>query len=125
MGIGLSIILIISGRLAGLSGVVAGMLWPGDRDWRLFFVFGMVATGAIVFAVSPGTFDAAESRPLALTALAGLLVGFGTRLGNGCTTGHGFCGLSRGSKRSFLAMMTFFMVAVGTATLYSVLGGRA
>jgi uncharacterized protein len=125
MGLGLALILISSGRLAGLSGIVAGMLWPGDRDWRLFFVIGMLGVGATVYLVSPTTFDAAQSRPIGLIVVAGLLVGFGTRVGNGCTTGHGFCGLSRGSKRSFVAMMTFFMVAVATATLYGVLGGAS
>jgi uncharacterized protein len=116
MGLALSVMLIATGRLAGLSGIVAGLLWPGDRAWRVYFVLGALAVGATVRAVSPEVFDPAESRPLALIAIAGLLVGFGTRVGGGCTTGHGFCGSSRLSKRSIIAMMTFFVVGVATAT---------
>jgi hypothetical protein len=125
MGIALSIILLATGRLAGLSGVVAGVLWQGDRSWRAWFVLGALATGATIFAVSPGTFDPESIRSLPVIAIAGVLVGFGTRLGNGCTTGHGFCGASRLSKRSITALMTFFAVAVATATIAGTLGGRS
>jgi uncharacterized protein len=125
MGVALSLMLLSSGRLAGMSGVIAGVLWPGDRTWRVWFVAGALATGAAFAAASPEMFDAGSGHALPTLALAGVLVGFGTRVGGGCTTGHGFCGTSRMSKRSIVALMTFFAAAVATATLAGTLGGRA
>jgi len=119
IALSLSIMLIASGRIAGLSGVIAGVVHPfGDGDhWRAWFVLGMVAAGLVFEVAAPATFDAGGPASLPIVALAGGLVGFGTRLGGGCTSGHGLCGLSRRSLRSLVATGVFFAVAVATATL--------
>jgi uncharacterized protein len=117
IALSLAIMLIATGRIAGLSGVVAGLLTAGDRAWRAWFVAGMLAVGAVFEIVRPQTFDAAARVPLPVIAIAGVLVGLGTRLGNGCTSGHGLCGISRFSKRSILATIVFMGVGVVTATI--------
>jgi len=119
IALALSILLVATGRLAGLSAVFAGLLSPvrGDWAWRAWFVVGMLATGAIFRVAEPSTFDAGARVPLPILALAGVLVGAGTRLGSGCTSGHGLCGMSRGSRRSIAATLVFFGIGVATATL--------
>jgi uncharacterized membrane protein YedE/YeeE len=115
----LAIMLVGTGRIAGLSGIFAGLLrgTPGDWEWRAWFVAGMLGVGAIFAVVRPETFDRAARVPLWAVALSGVLVGVGTRLSNGCTSGHGLCGTSRLSKRSVIATMTFMAIGVATATL--------
>src|SRR5689334_11059207 len=118
IAIGLAITLVATGRIAGLSGIFAGCLTAtGDRAWRLLFVVGMLAAGAAFQLAAPSTFDTTARVPLPVLAIAGVLVGFGTRLGNGCTSGHGLCGISRFSRRSLVATVVFFGVAVAVATL--------
>ena len=117
IALSLAFMLVATGRIAGLSGVVAGLLVPGDRAWRAWFVAGMLGVGAAFELAAPHTFDTTARVPLPLVALAGVLVGVGTRLGNGCTSGHGLCGISRLSKRSILATCVFFGVGVATATI--------
>ncbi len=105
------------GRVAGISSIW-GELLVGDaagRTWRLAFVAGMLVAGVAAARIAP-TAITASPPPLAGVAVAGLLVGFGTRLGSGCTSGHGVCGLSRGSPRSLAAVMTF--MATGAATAF-------
>lgn len=111
----LAIMLLLTGRIAGLSGVFSGML--RGEPWRVWFIGGMLATGALFELAAPSTFDAGARVPLWLVAIAGALVGLGTRMSNGCTSGHGLCGMSRLSKRSIIATMTFFAVGVATATI--------
>jgi uncharacterized membrane protein YedE/YeeE len=111
----LALMLILTGRIAGLSGVLAGAL-AGD-GWRIWFLAGALAVGAVFELAAPETFDAGARIPLWLVAVAGALVGAGTRLSNGCTSGHGLCGMSRLSKRSIVATCVFFAVGVATATL--------
>lgn len=115
----LALMLIATGRIAGLSGIFAGFLrvTPGDWSWRAWFLVGMFAVGAVFRVAEPATYDYAARVPLWLVALSGVLVGAGTRASNGCTSGHGLCGMSRLSKRSIVATMTFFAVGVGTATI--------
>lgn len=119
VGIGLAsgFLLLTLGRIAGISGIVGGLLGPpgpGDRAWRVAFVLGLPLGAALVAAASP---DAAlvvfPTRGAPLLA-AGVLVGIGTRLGSGCTSGHGVCGMARGSARSFAATATFMVVAAAT-----------
>jgi uncharacterized membrane protein YedE/YeeE len=119
IALSLSISLIATGRIAGLSGVLAGLVHPvrDDWAWRAWFVLGMIAIGAVFQLVAPTTFDPTTGVSLPTVALAGAFVGVGTRLANGCTSGHGLCGASRGSKRSIVATVVFFGVAVVTATL--------
>jgi len=117
IALSLAIMLVATGRIAGLSGIVAGLLTTGDRVWRAWFVAGMLAVGGVFEVVRPQTFDAAARVPLPVVAIAGVLVGLGTRLGNGCTSGHGLCGMSRMSKRSIIATLVFMGVGVVTATI--------
>ena len=101
-------LLLLNGRVAGISGIVGGLVWPrgSDSSWRVLFVVGLLAGGVALYMVRPATFGAA-AVPLPLAVVAGLLVGFGTRLGGGCTSGHGVCGLGRLSARSLAATLTF------------------
>ena len=119
IAISLATMLLVTGRIAGLSGVFAGCLQaaPGDRTWRMWFVGGMLATGGAFAVAHPATFDAGARVPLWVLAIAGALVGLGTRMSNGCTSGHGLCGMSRFSKRSLVATIVFFGVGVATATI--------
>jgi uncharacterized protein len=107
------------GRVAGISGIAAAAIAPNkdeasDTAWRLVFVMGLVIGGLIAYQFV--TVPAPEARPMWLLVLAGLLVGFGTVLGSGCTSGHGVCGLGRRSLRSLVATCTF--MAAGFATVY-------
>jgi uncharacterized membrane protein YedE/YeeE len=119
IAISLATMLLLTGRIAGLSGVFAGCLrgTPGDWGWRVWFLGGALAVGAVFELAAPSTFDAAPRVPLWVVALAGACVGLGTRLSNGCTSGHGLCGMSRLSKRSIVATLVFFGVGVATATI--------
>lgn len=120
IALGLAVMLIGSGRIAGLSDIVAvviGLHRRGGRAWRANFLGAALAVGAIFEIVQPRTFDPLPPHPMWLVAISGALVGVGTRLSNGCTSGHGLCGIGRFSKRSIIATMTFFGVAVATATI--------
>jgi uncharacterized membrane protein YedE/YeeE len=119
IGLSAALLWILNGRVAGISGIVGQLLHPaaGDARWRLMFVLGLVGGGALVAALHPGSFDLPHGGTGALL-LGGLLVGFGTRLGNGCTSGHGLCGMSRLSPRSIVATVVF--MAVGMATVFVV-----
>lgn len=114
--IGLSAVLLMAweGRIAGISGIAGRLLPPylDDRlPSRLGFVIGLVAAPLLVIAVTGGPVLQTVSSNLPLMAVAGLIVGFGSVYGNGCTSGHGVCGLSRLSKRSFVATGIFMAVA--------------
>jgi uncharacterized protein len=124
IGLASSLLLLASGRVAGISGIFGGLLLgkPGDRAWRTAFLFGLLAAGLSFAWLQPGALGASP-RGLGALAVAGLLVGVGTRLGNGCTSGHGVCGISRGSRRSLLATLTFVGTGILTATLVRLLGG--
>lgn len=126
IGLSASILLLGSGRVAGISGIVGGLLAPrpGDVGWRTAFVGGMFAAGLVAAAMFPGAFTSTLERSPVALALAGLLVGFGTRLGNGCTSGHGVCGLSRLSPRSLASVVTFmFTGGVAAFVVNHLLGG--
>jgi uncharacterized membrane protein YedE/YeeE len=116
IGASASLLLILNGRIAGISGIVAGLFQRDFREvgWRAAFVVGVVLAPLLYQAVlgplPPITFDAS----MGLIAVAGLLVGFGTRLGSGCTSGHGVCGLSRASPRSLVATSVFMVTALVT-----------
>jgi uncharacterized protein len=113
IGLSASMLLLLNGRVAGISGIFGGVLAPSpsERSWRGAFVLGLILAGVAAASLSPGAFDAGPVRSVGATAAAGILVGFGTRLGNGCTSGHGICGLSRLSLRSLAAVMTFMATA--------------
>lgn len=124
IGLSAALLLALNGRIAGISGVFGGLLdqlaargegtGTGERDWRALFVLGLLLGGLLLRVLDarylPGP---AVDSPVVLV-VAGLLVGFGTRLGSGCTSGHGICGLSRLSTRSLAATMIFMAVAMAT-----------
>ncbi len=123
IGLSASILLLALGKIAGISGLLGGLLFPtrGDVSWRAAFVIGLVIAGAAAWTLSPASFGSSP-RGLGFAVVAGLLVGAGTRLGNGCTSGHGVCGLSRLSVRSLAATITFIGAGMGTVTLLRMLG---
>lgn len=116
LGLSAALLLVANGRIAGISGIVAGLLKPqkGEFSWRLLFVLGMVAGGVLapLLGVDFPQYSS-ELTSLSLVA-AGLLVGLGTKLANGCTSGHGICGMGRLSKRSIVATCVFMAVAIAT-----------
>ena len=117
-----------NGRIAGISGILGQALWPSrgeDRGWRIAFLVGL-PLGALLASLLGVRLVPEISADTPTLILAGLLVGFGTRLGNGCTSGHGVCGLARGTKRSLAATLTFMGVAGLTVfVLRHALGGGA
>ncbi|MGP7733011.1 YeeE/YedE family protein [Oceanimonas smirnovii] len=116
------ILLLVGGRIAGISGIVAGIGSQPDKGWRLAFVAGLVAVPMLIFGLDLAeAYSLQEYSPWRLL-LAGLLVGIGTRLGNGCTSGHGICGMGRLSPRSIIATLMFMAAGIATVTLLG-LGG--
>jgi uncharacterized membrane protein YedE/YeeE len=118
IGLAATLLLWINGRIAGISSVVSGIVRPatGDVAWRVVFLGGLAGAGAAAAWLFPGAIGESPSNTGTL-ALAGLLVGSGTRLANGCTSGHGVCGVSRWSLRSIVATATFCVAGVLVASL--------
>ena len=118
IGLAVVLLLVLNGRLAGISGILGGLLGPdgADRRWRAAFVAGLVL-GASGYVLATGKPSVSVQASLPVLVVAGLLVGFGTRLGSGCTSGHGLCGLARLSRRSVAATAVFFGVAIVTVFL--------
>ncbi len=111
IGAAASLLWLGSGKVAGISGILGGALGGAEgRGWRLLFLGGLLAGGVAVALGRPDALSS-PSQPLPLLAAGGLLVGFGARLGGGCTSGHGVCGISRLSRRSLVATLTFFASA--------------
>lgn len=123
IGLSASILLVFTGRIAGIAGIVGGLVRPrrGDWTWRAWFVAGLLVGAAALSLAAPRPFVPAP-RSLATLAVAGLLVGIGTRLGNGCTSGHAVCGVARLNERSFVATFVFVGTAVVTVTALRVFG---
>ena len=117
IGTAAAMLVLVNGRIAGISGIVGGLLRPipGDTAWRMAFVGGLIVA-AVVYAIvaAPPELTIDAGYPTLVTA--GLLVGIGTRYGSGCTSGHGVCGISRRSPRSLVATAGF--MAAGFVTVY-------
>jgi uncharacterized protein len=127
IGLAASWLLLANGRATGISGIVGGLLgaWNADSTWRLSFLLGLMAGGGVLMATLPEAIGAPAGRSLVAVAAAGALVGYGTRLGSGCTSGHGVCGLTRFSPRSLVATLTFMGTGFVTATLLGLIGGAS
>jgi len=127
IGIGALLLLWRAERIAGISGIIGGLLHftRSDTLWRLVFLTGLLAGGVALIFLDPSTVTF-NTRPSKLTLIvAGLLVGFGTRLGDGCTSGHGICGLGRLAPRSMVAVFTFLTTGIISAVIVSELSGGA
>ena len=119
IGLAVAVLLLLNGRISGISGIVGGLVAPkgSDAGWRIAFVAGLLL-GAFAYALAKGgAIPVTMQAPVPVLVAAGLLVGFGTRLGSGCTSGHGLCGIARLSKRSIVATSVFFGVAMLTVFL--------
>ena len=112
IGLAASVFILGAGRIAGISGIAAGLTQGPDRLWRAAFLIGLVVSPLLLHGL-PSSLDLSFRNP-PLLVIGGLLVGGGTRLANGCTSGHGVCGLSRRSTRSLAATCTFMLFGIVT-----------
>lgn len=129
IGLSAAVLLFFKGRIAGISGIAGGVILPekGDIPWRILFLVGLISGGLLyqLFGISPSVENIQPvTGKLGLIA-AGLLVGIGSALGTGCTSGHGICGLARRSLRSLVATLTFMMTAMITVYIVRHLVGGA
>ena len=121
LGLASAVFILFNGRILGISGILGGLLVPqrGDAGWRIAFLLGMALAPVTLGLIAPQLLTVPRiDAGFATLVAAGLLVGYGTRLGSGCTSGHGVCGLSRLSLRSLVATASF--MAAGFATVYLV-----
>jgi uncharacterized membrane protein YedE/YeeE len=126
IGLAAALLWLANGRIAGVSGIVGGMgkAAKGDRAWRVAFVIGMLAAPGLSALLTGSLPRVTIDASLPTLAIAGLLVGFGTRLGSGCTSGHGICGIARLSPRSIAATAVFMVTAIIVVALRRhVMGG--
>lgn len=125
IGGGSLLALIVSRKVPGVSGVFGRLLLPtcSDRIWRLLFLAGLVGGAGLLFFLSDtaATYRIPSGRSLLVFAIAGLVVGFGTRLGGGCTSGHGVCGVGMGAKDSIIATIVFMAAGFLTAFLFNLI----
>lgn len=112
---------VLSGKIPGISGVFGRLLVPAtpDKTWRALFLLGLIAGAALSFALWQSAAIYRPIRSLGVMAVAGLLVGFGTRLGGGCTSGHGVCGVGMGAKDSIVATLIFMVIGIATVFIYN------
>jgi uncharacterized membrane protein YedE/YeeE len=119
IGLAAAMLMLLTGRLAGVSGVLGGLVAASsDRAWRIAFIAGLVAAAIVAPLFGAPSPAHPASSSLLLFAIAGLFVGFGSRMGNGCTSGHGVCGFARLSARSLIATLVFMGVAVATVAIH-------
>lgn len=111
IGFAVTLMLLFNGRVTGISGIVASSLSKPSRDglWRWMFLAGMILGGILMHMANPDLFTNISGRSPIVVLIAGLLVGYGTVMGSGCTSGHGICGVSRFSARSLVATLTFML----------------
>lgn len=109
IGIAVTLMLLFNGRITGISGIIAASISKPGKDglWRWAFLAGMLSGGVLMFHLYPNYFINLSGRSLVVIGTSGLLVGYGTVMGSGCTSGHGICGISRFSVRSVIATLTF------------------
>jgi len=122
IGVAASLLLWLNGRIAGISGIIGGLLDPAlnKEAWRIAFILGLVTAGIFALIMEPNSLGLPpENRSIGTLGFAGLLIGLGTGLSQGCTSGHGICGLARLSLRSLIATLTFMVAGIVTATAYA------
>ena len=119
IGIAASMMLLFNGKVAGVSGIFGGMLFQQgkERAWQLSFIAGLIAGGILLYIINAEFFENSSGRGLLTATIAGLLVGIGTRVGGGCTSGHGVCGIGRLSLRSIVATVTFVLAGMAIVVL--------
>jgi len=124
IGLSATLLMLTNGRIAGISGISYGLLGKpgGDKAWRISFLVGLLV-GALFYVTFSGLPFSPVQRELPLLLAAGFLVGLGTKLGNGCTSGHGVCGMARLSKRSLVATAVFLVTAIATVWITTQIGG--
>ncbi|MDF1823375.1 MAG: YeeE/YedE thiosulfate transporter family protein [Verrucomicrobiales bacterium] len=122
IGGGSLLALIVTGKIPGVSGVFGRLLKPKENEihWRLIFLFGLITGAGLLFALSEqaSIYRLPDGRSWFVYAMAGLVVGFGTRLGGGCTSGHGVCGMGMGARDSMLATAVFMAAGIVTVTVF-------
>jgi uncharacterized membrane protein YedE/YeeE len=125
IGLAVSLMMLFNGRVTGISGILAGILRPNKADlgWRVFFIAGLLLGGVVLLFVRPEAFVQESAALWGDYIVAGLLVGVGTLLGNGCTSGHGVCGISRMSVRSIMATVTFIVFGILSLLVFKFLRG--
>jgi uncharacterized membrane protein YedE/YeeE len=125
IGLAVTIMLLFNGRVTGISGILSTSLSKPTSEslWRWLFVAGLILGGTIVYNLKPEYFVNTSDRSLQVILLAGLLVGYGTVMAGGCTSGHGICGLSRLSVRSLVAVLTFMSFGFLAVQLMKAIGG--
>ncbi len=116
LGVASSLLYVLYGRILGISGIVGGLPGApaGDRVWRAVFIAGLLSGGVLAAVFAPGTLSMAGAPGVPLALVAGVAVGVGTRLSNGCTSGHGLCGIARLSPRSITATGVFMVTGALT-----------
>lgn len=121
IGLAAAGLMLFHGKVAGISGILADSMASGvgDRGWRWAFLVGLLAGGVVALGLLPGVFESTVERSAGALLLAGVLVGVGTQLGGGCTSGHGVCGIGRLSKRSMVATVVFMAAGAGTVFMVS------
>ena len=129
IGLGSVITLAASGKIPGISGVLARMLKlpRGDTAWRLIFLIGLIGGAGLMYLSSFGwqNYSLPSGRGLAIYIIAGLVVGFGTRVGGGCTSGHGVCGIGAGAKDGLIYTLVFMAAAIATVIVFNLIVGGA
>lgn len=127
IGLAVSIMLLFNGKVTGISGILGGIMNPQttDKKWRLFFIAGLLFGGLILKILASDQVFTIETNVSNLDyIIAGFLVGFGTLLGNGCTSGHGVCGISRFSARSIIATIVFISSGILSVLLFKYIRGE-
>jgi uncharacterized membrane protein YedE/YeeE len=114
IGSAASLLLWLNGRIAGISSIIVNLLFSKTRTWPTLFAIGIIGGAFIFYAIGGQVPSARPNFPAGLLALAGVLIGFGTSLSHGCTSGHGVCGLGRLSLRSLVATVTFLIAGIVT-----------
>lgn len=120
IGLAAAMLMLLTGRIAGISGIFGGLLTPStnDRGWPVAFIAGLIAAPLIASLVTGAALPSpAMPASMVLIVVAGLLVGFGSRMGGGCTSGHGVCGVARLSARSLIATAVFMIAAIATVAI--------